>query len=351
MPFAITLNTFACAILVLGGIVFCVHSYRENSMGGRRFVFRAAVTWTFGLSAWLALWGLYKAGIFKWGTETALAMRLSDLNTASCFLFYVILTRGQRHRVIDHVMDALPMLTLPTIATLFILAYDWWNPSQQVYGGLSLAYSMITPIIVGWAIRLRFVVSLPLAMGCLYSILQPVVYGALFSTPAHTAIGQVVTGGMFTGAVVTGSVVTGATVTEAAIAATIVLAIAKVAWGCSVFRALAREVKDTHSIVRKINVSLAPSRSQSILVLVQLSLGLLLLLGYSISLREESRNVLTSVAELVGVGVGVVTVVYLILAHHKSEIPHEPGEIKTEQARQEVKRKHKRPKKLKRSRG
>jgi len=189
MNYAITLNTLACAALVIGGIISCIFSYKENQKN-RRFVFRATVIWTVGLAAWLVLWGFYQIGVLKWGEESTSALLLSDVNTASGFLFYVIITRGQRTRISDHIRDALPLLTLPAIATLSLIAYDLWNQNQKVHTGLSLAYSMITPVLVGWAIRLRFVAALPLALSCLYAILQPPSYGALFSRPPDTDSGK-----------------------------------------------------------------------------------------------------------------------------------------------------------------
>lgn len=207
-------------------------------------------------------------------------------------MFYVIITRGQRARISDHIRDALPLLTLPAIATLSILAYDWWNPNQKVHTGLSLAYSMITPVLVGWAIRLRFVVALPLALSCLYAILQPPSYGALFSNFPEADSGKTVL-------------------------VLIVLAIAKIVWGSVVFYALAREVTDTNSIVIRIGVSRAAGRKQSILFYVQLSLGILILFGYLISLREGSRNVLTATAQLVAIAAAIVAVVFGILTYHK----------------------------------
>lgn len=289
MNYAITLNTLACAALVIGGIISCIFSYKENQ-GDRRFVFRATVIWTFGLAAWFALWIFYRTGVLQWGRESTFAMLLSDVNTAAGFLFYVIIIRGRRNRITDHIRDALPLLTLPGIATLSILAYDWWNPNQRVHTGLSLAYSMITPILVGWAIRLRFIVVLPLALSCLYAILQPPSYGALFSEHPNAVSQETIL---------------------------MILAITKIVWGNVVFYALAREVTDTSSIVIRISVSGAVSRKQTILFYVQLSLGILIAFGYLISLREESRNSLMATAQLAGIAAAIVGVVLGILTYHK----------------------------------
>jgi hypothetical protein len=291
MNHAVTLNAIACFVLVAGGIVFCIFS-RKRNRGHRRFVYRATVIWTFGLFAWLILWVLYESGVFKWGDEGSwqsnTAMLLSDVNTAAGFLFYVIITRGQRNRIWDHIRDALPLLTLPAVATLSILAYDW-KTQANVHTGLSLAYSMITPVLVGWAIRLRFMVVLPLALSCLYAILQPPAYGALFGKPAD--IDQSV--------------------------ALIGLAIAKVIWGSVVFYALARKVTNSDSLVTSVAVSRRIRRPQAILFYIQLSLGIVILLAYLITLREQGRYVLTATAQLVGIAAAIVAVVLGILTYHK----------------------------------
>ena len=308
MDHAITLNALACSVLVLGGFVFCLYSHYQNK-GNRRFVFRATVTWTAGLVPWLTLWWLYNFDVFHWGEEdtfrSGLAMRLSDVNTACGFLTYVILTRGQRERIWDHVRDALPLLTLPIVATVSIMAYDSWFHTK-VHPGLSLAYSMITPVLVSWAIRLRFVVVLPLAVSCIYAILQPPAYGALFTQSAGQQAASSLAEGNPAGAAL------------GPIVALMVLAIAKVIWGSLVFYALARDVEDCDSIVRSIPVSKKVERPQAIAFWVQISLGVIVLSGYLITLRQHARDVLDSTGKLVVIVTAIAGVVLAILAYHKS---------------------------------
>lgn len=289
MNHAITLNVIACFVLVAGGVAFCLFSYKRNR-GHRRFVFRATVVWTFGLLAWLVFWILYETEVFRWGEESRFGMLLSDVNTAAGFLFYVIITRGKRNRIWDHIRDALPLLTLPAVATLSILIYDL-TAQANVHTGLSLAYSMITPVLVGWAIRLRFMVVLPLALSCLYAILQPPAYGALFSKASGTTLAQSV--------------------------ALIGLAVTKVIWGSVVFYALARKVTNSDSLVTSVPESRRIRRPQAVLFYIQISLGIVLLFAYLITLREHGRQVLTATAQLVAILGAIVGTVLGILTYHK----------------------------------
>lgn len=173
---------FAACMLVTVFILGSIKRIEKNCQGEFRFLFHSFLCWLLAWGAWDVMWGLeayFGAGDF---TTTVLI----NLNTVFLALFCVGLIQGRKLRQAEYWVTLLELAGLLFITDVALKFFPVSAPLTRDFGrGWSLGLSMLSPVLIGWVVRLRYGSSMVLIAGLVYALAQPSAYRALF--PPATA--------------------------------------------------------------------------------------------------------------------------------------------------------------------
>jgi len=161
---------------------------------------QAYIYWWAAWLVWVVAWALilivgaaHKTESIHW---KILILILDNLNSIFMIIVYIAITRGdafgprQIRLALGWILGTLGACTAPLylLSSLFGLTFAY-----EVHSTWGLCLSVVSPILVGWAIHLRFRTVSVLAVGFVYGFIQPIVYAAELQA-ASPAIAHVVNG-------------------------------------------------------------------------------------------------------------------------------------------------------------
>lgn len=182
------LNAGVCVVVAFTGLLFLLSLLgkpdqdSQESLKRKReqsFIFRAFACWFLSWFVWVILWILET--FILTNLSKAVILGLSDCNTILIILFYFGLTRGRTYELARYVIHGLALFFI----VLFIIGGLYWI-GGGIEGGFklhvkwSVALSMFSPLLVGWAIKLRYDTDWAIVTGSAYAVAQPLAYEALF---------------------------------------------------------------------------------------------------------------------------------------------------------------------------
>lgn len=191
------LNLAICSTVFLFSLVFRFLLSRSCGKRSLRYVSWAFNCWTVSWVFWIVLYGymLYDAmnpGTSP-GTTHVIVEILSNLNSATLFLAYYALTRGEALKLplFRNICLLLPLFVLAFDLSVFFLGSTLTNsirPDIFLYPW-SVSAAMFAPFVLGRAFRHRYGTFSVWVLGCTYAVLQPFAYGtALAYPPAHEGL-------------------------------------------------------------------------------------------------------------------------------------------------------------------
>lgn len=177
-----SLTAFVIAVFLLLALIRLESKYRGNY----RFVFYSIFTWWLGWLSWVVLWYMEskRDAIIDFGIPVSalsiLLLLLSDLNTTFDILTYFGLTRGRSFPLTQYWLVGLLLVLSVTGIDVVLGLFPGGNIGQTLQIRWSMALSMFSPVLIGWAFRLRYGSFWVLITGIIYAFLQPPAYEALF---------------------------------------------------------------------------------------------------------------------------------------------------------------------------
>jgi hypothetical protein len=274
------LNAGICVVVAFSGLFFLLsllgkpdqdsHEYLERRRE-RNFVFRAFACWVLSWFVWVVLWILET---FIWtNLSKAVSLGLSDCNTILIILFYFGLTRGRTYELRRYVIHgiALFLIVLFIIGGLYLLGGSI-DAGFKLHVKWSVALSMFSPLLVGWAIKLRYDTDWAIVTGSTYAVAQPLAYEALF----------------------------GDALADKGDAVLIVLALLKILWATAITYFVGFKPVTSDPVVlphRETKGDFSPSRMWKILLLCQLVAGVIvtviITLKYQLRILQGAVGILS----------------------------------------------------------
>ena len=192
LPWFGALTNFLISLsVVLYGLAWV---YRKPSAQPAEFIYRTYFYWWASWVAWVFAWLLLllksKLGmaaiekVFPYPTEMqvdTVILLLDNLNTICLVLVFLALVRGVEYTARRGRIDFFRLSS--SLAAAYNVLYIFMGLMTQeilvaykVHKAWSESIGVVTPIIVGWAVYLRFNTRSLLLIGFLYGFIQPVVY-------------------------------------------------------------------------------------------------------------------------------------------------------------------------------
>lgn len=142
--------------------------------------------------AFLCWWFVWLTWVLAWMLNTLLPVHeyafklgviaIGEVSGVLLFGAYLFLTRGDKITASEVVVRMIFVLAVLFISYAAIALKFFDNPdmAMRLIQRWSLCMGMIVPLIFGWAMHLRYRAALPLIMGYVYGLSQPVAFEALF---------------------------------------------------------------------------------------------------------------------------------------------------------------------------
>ncbi len=169
---------------------------RESSpLGQTPFKRRAYLCWWTSWLAWVIAWTLIltmtHADLNGYMPLKIITMIFDNLNSICLIILFFVLTRGDDFGRRD-ILFAFAGITCPIAAAVVVLYIVVGGISPdigyQMHFTWSLCLDIITPMLVGWGVYLRFDTLVPLGVGFTYGLLQPFVDTAELGLPATVGL-------------------------------------------------------------------------------------------------------------------------------------------------------------------
>jgi hypothetical protein len=173
-PFLGQLN-FAASIVVLLGSLLALYRLTGRFAQKGRFIVHGYFCWTIAWSCWVVLWYL----LAFTNPNRLPTLLLSDLNSIFFLLFYVGLTRGDDLPGSKYFILALIFGTICATADITLLHFPGDGIGTRLHDRWSMALSMISPVLIGLALQLRFSTYRASVVAVIYALAQPAAYEAL----------------------------------------------------------------------------------------------------------------------------------------------------------------------------
>lgn len=177
-------GTFTNLALTLTVMAFGVY-WLFQPKGQLPFRRRAFLFWWGSWLVWVIVWSLLLIRKHPpiWDTFTIeiLVLVFDNLNTIFLTVFYFTLTRGDSMNAKQAgVLTLAIMLGLAVLFGAFYILFGVFlkqvSLAYDIHRTCTLCLSVLTPILVGWALNLRFKNPLAFIVGCLYGFIQPIIY-------------------------------------------------------------------------------------------------------------------------------------------------------------------------------
>jgi hypothetical protein len=181
------LNLIICALVVGCGLYWFL-SLKHKWRGAYRFIYRGYVYWWTSWAVWLIAWSLITFGMppgHEW-LNNFLSLVASDLNGILIILVYFSLTRGNEFGSSAALRrGGLIVLALAAYYGALYVLFER-DIALQLHERWSLCIGVVSQILLGWAIALRFNAKAALIFGYVYGFAQPAVYEAALHAEAVT---------------------------------------------------------------------------------------------------------------------------------------------------------------------
>lgn len=173
-------NLLIPLIVVLFGISYLKTKSTDISYLLRR---RAYQFWWGSWLMWVLLWTIQLLKPTYFVNETfseIVTLILDNLNTVFIIMMYMVLTRGQEYANREYKYDLIHIL-LFFIVSVFVL-YGSLTIINQIdlaiilHKTWSLSLGTITPMLLGWAYKLRFKTNRIFLLSLIYGFMQPLLY-------------------------------------------------------------------------------------------------------------------------------------------------------------------------------
>jgi hypothetical protein len=183
------MNAVVSIVVTLAALLAFWFICRQNDVPG--FVVRSGFLWLLSWLVWVATWlAIGSNALQGWPHVVSLELLCSDLNSILFLLLYFMVTRAESSKeVARRVLAIVVPLALGYALVYWIFDIDLARSLHQRW---SLALAAATPVLVGWAIAVRYRGYLPLIVGFVYGFLQPAAFEAVFPNakypPAQMAL-------------------------------------------------------------------------------------------------------------------------------------------------------------------
>jgi hypothetical protein len=168
------------------GLIFLTFLLNKKVSESDRFLFRGLVTWCCSWIVWTAAWLIVV--YFKPSSENLKAiitLSFNDLKTILQLILYFTLFRGSSF--------SLKSAGLYGVGLVIILAVGYGTVhlvfsaplANHLHEQWSMCLSVVAPILIGWAIRVRFGGYFALVIGYAYGFAQPAAFAASYHGSAY----------------------------------------------------------------------------------------------------------------------------------------------------------------------
>lgn len=190
-------NFWTCLVIIFCLLITVIRLEKTHGNNDYRFLYHSMLTWLMGWVLWAILWGVASTLRFQPGDRwSILVSLLSDLNTVCFILTYIGITRGQEFFPTQYLLYGLLLIVAVGGIDILLLRFPEGQGGSNVGPILqerwSLALSMLSPVLLGWAFRLRYATIWVLVAGVAYAFLQPPAYQALFSDSFEPEVGAAI---------------------------------------------------------------------------------------------------------------------------------------------------------------
>lgn len=171
------LNAVVSIVVTLAALLAFWFICRQKDAPG--FVVRSGFLWLLSWLVWVATWlALGSNALQRWPHVVSVELLCSDLNSILFLLLYFMITRAESS---TEVASRVLAIVVP-IAMGYALVYWIFDTdlARSLHQNWSLALAAASPVLVGWAIAVRYRAYLPLVVGFAYGFLQPAAFEAVF---------------------------------------------------------------------------------------------------------------------------------------------------------------------------
>jgi len=173
-------NLIISSCVVAFGLFWLLKKPLDDS---QKLRIRSFQFWWASWLMWVIAWSLltYKSSLTQnevpnWVEIGVLIF--DNFNTVFLVLMYFVLTRGNSYSTRRGYFDLLRLtFSLGIFYCLLYLVFgEYIDFAKSIHHTWSLSLGVITPILIGWAFKLRFNTRLVLYLGVLYGFMQPLLF-------------------------------------------------------------------------------------------------------------------------------------------------------------------------------
>lgn len=176
------LNLYVVVAGVIGISVLGTR-FKSSLKEGDAYLLRAYFIWTFCWIVWFVTWvaNSWVAKSTDYVSKKSLISWISiDLDSMLRIILYLTLVRASEFTTRHAIKLGIIMITF--IATGYVLIYNifTFDLAYKLHESFALCLGVVSPVLVGWAFRLRFGSYLPMIAGFIYGFAQPAAFAAAF---------------------------------------------------------------------------------------------------------------------------------------------------------------------------
>lgn len=168
--------------------------FNHSQIPELEYRYRAYRYWWCSWVVWCLVWILlYKKSTYQNPAAFVPSLDIpvlvfDNLNSIFLIIVYFVITRGRN--LTSRQARTLTIYIIFSVGILYGTVYFIFNNfylappkfAYEIHRSFSLSIAVFTPILVGWAFKLRFKTSIVLIIGCLYGLIQPVIYATELNT-------------------------------------------------------------------------------------------------------------------------------------------------------------------------
>lgn len=195
---AADVNLWTCILVSVFVLIAAIRleTICRNENYKNRFVFYSAITWWLSWVSWVFLWLLIRLHPEAEPITSPYAyvsiLLLSDLNTVLYILTYIGLTRGREFPPIQYLLVGLLLMLSVGAIDAALLLFPGKSAGVILHRQWSATLSVVSPVLMGWAFRLRYGTYWVLIVGVVYAFLQPPAYESVFGKSIEIESGTAV---------------------------------------------------------------------------------------------------------------------------------------------------------------
>jgi hypothetical protein len=184
--------SISAAVAAYGAFAWLIN-HDSQEWASQPFRRRAYTFWWGSWAAWVMAWALILLAGLRGQTDSTafkiVILAFDNLNGILAIVVFIIVTRGD-----DFGPTKIRLSLLWSLGTLLACTAPLYALSgtlglgfaYEVHSTWGLCLSVVSPILVGWALHLRFRTVAALAVGFVYGFIQPIVYAAELQAASPT---------------------------------------------------------------------------------------------------------------------------------------------------------------------